>query len=422
MPLSIREKPESGKTFARALPGIVAIFDLLIVTFAALTLYWSRGQFIERAEMATHNLAQVLEQSIQATVKQIDLVLLTIKDEAENPGRATRAQRIEGSIRVQLPRIQILDALRITDSLGTVRYGRSPQRDWEDQVSLADREYFLQLKQFPEQGMVISRPLISRISGKQILVFARRLDGPDGGFAGIVYGTLPLDRLAQAISSVDVGERGSVSLRGADLELLARYPRLPGQDRLIGDRKIDGDYLEAVRSGRIMSHFTTQSRLDGQARTYTLRKISSPAFFILVGLAQAEYLQAWRQEVRYAALAVIALVALSMAMTWMARAAWRRQAKVRAYIEAQGVERENLIQDLQRALAEVKNLEGMLPICGHCKKIRDDQGYWNHLESYLSAHSDATFTHGVCPDCAETMRQEMRDRRTRERKDQEELG
>jgi len=80
-------------------------------------------------------------------------------------------------------------------------------------------------------------------------------------------------------------------------------------------------------------------------------------------------------------------------------------------------ERDNLIRQLRLALAEVKNLEGMLPICGSCKKIRDDSGYWNQLETYLSAHTDATFTHGVCPDCAETLRQEMRDR-----KKQQELG
>jgi PAS domain S-box-containing protein len=62
-------------------------------------------------------------------------------------------------------------------------------------------------------------------------------------------------------------------------------------------------------------------------------------------------------------------------------------------------EREKLILKLQEALAEVRTLSGLLPICSSCKKIRDDQGYWNVLEGYLTKHSDAQFTHGICPDC-----------------------
>lgn len=64
-------------------------------------------------------------------------------------------------------------------------------------------------------------------------------------------------------------------------------------------------------------------------------------------------------------------------------------------------ERERLIADLQNALAKVKTLGGLLPICAWCKKIRDDQGYWEQIESYLGKHSKAGFTHGICPECSE---------------------
>ncbi|MCX6967630.1 MAG: response regulator [Verrucomicrobia bacterium] len=64
-------------------------------------------------------------------------------------------------------------------------------------------------------------------------------------------------------------------------------------------------------------------------------------------------------------------------------------------------EREHLISELRAALAEVKTLSGLLPICSGCKKIRDDQGYWNRIETFISEHSDAQFSHGICPDCAQ---------------------
>lgn len=63
-------------------------------------------------------------------------------------------------------------------------------------------------------------------------------------------------------------------------------------------------------------------------------------------------------------------------------------------------ERERLIDELKAALAQVRTLSGLLPICSHCKKIRDDKGYWNQLEAYVSQHSNAAFTHSICPECA----------------------
>jgi len=62
-------------------------------------------------------------------------------------------------------------------------------------------------------------------------------------------------------------------------------------------------------------------------------------------------------------------------------------------------DRMHLINELQNALSEVETLRGLLPICAGCKKIRDDQGYWNHIEIYLSKHSHLDFTHTLCPDC-----------------------
>ncbi len=63
--------------------------------------------------------------------------------------------------------------------------------------------------------------------------------------------------------------------------------------------------------------------------------------------------------------------------------------------------------ELEGALAEVNTLSGLLPICASCKKIRDDQGYWNQIESYIQAHSDAEFSHGICPDCAQRLYPEI---------------
>jgi PAS domain S-box-containing protein len=66
-------------------------------------------------------------------------------------------------------------------------------------------------------------------------------------------------------------------------------------------------------------------------------------------------------------------------------------------------ERDELFLELKEALDNVKTLKGMLPICMSCKKVRDDEGYWEKVDSYIVKHSDATITHGLCPDCAEKL-------------------
>jgi len=73
------------------------------------------------------------------------------------------------------------------------------------------------------------------------------------------------------------------------------------------------------------------------------------------------------------------------------------------------IERQRLMTELRMALDHIKQLQGMLPICSVCKNIRDDKGYWNRIESYLSEHAEVEFTHGICPDCAKKLYPELYD-------------
>ncbi len=63
------------------------------------------------------------------------------------------------------------------------------------------------------------------------------------------------------------------------------------------------------------------------------------------------------------------------------------------------VQRKTMREEKEKALSELKVLSGLLPICASCKKVRDDKGYWNQIEVYIQDHSEAEFSHGICPDC-----------------------
>ena len=72
-------------------------------------------------------------------------------------------------------------------------------------------------------------------------------------------------------------------------------------------------------------------------------------------------------------------------------------------------EKDELIRQRDQVLSEIKTLRGMIPICTHCKKIRNDHGFWEQVEKYIKEHSDVEFTHGVCPDCMEKYYKEFND-------------
>lgn len=102
--------------------------------------------------------------------------------------------------------------------------------------------------------------------------------------------------------------------------------------------------------------------------------------------------------------AVLAGVAAGARLRAVRQAALRREhdATVRTVeaLEAAEAEREALITRLQKALEDVKTLRGIVPICASCKRVRDDEGYWKQVESYVTEHTEAQFSHGVCPECA----------------------
>jgi hypothetical protein len=75
--------------------------------------------------------------------------------------------------------------------------------------------------------------------------------------------------------------------------------------------------------------------------------------------------------------------------------------KIVGDLERSNAEKEALIKDLRATMEELKTLKGIIPICSHCKKIRDDKGYWDRVENYVTEHSLAKFSHGICPECLE---------------------
>jgi len=165
-----------------------------------------------------------------------------------------------------------------------------------------------------------------------------------------------------------------------------------------------GDYRRAYETGLEFKALSDELKLAEDKKRIAE---ASAAFESDKKQMQIEGLQREQKAQAYQKLFWIALGALGFSI---AGALVFSRKKLQGANEAlEGLNNQNLdlIEQLQSALTEVRTLQGLIPICAHCKKIRDDQGYWNQMENYIQSRTEAQFTHGICPDCVVQVRAEF---------------
>ena len=315
----------SSKRFLLRLVAIVAVLNAIVIALACLALHKSRVRYEDRAQTAATNIALFQERDIATTVEQVDLVLQTIADQVllTESEPALDGDALDAFILRQGARLPALHGLRITNARGDVLHGLGMIKG--SHANLADRPYFTQLARDPHAGIVISRPLVSRVSGEWEIVLARRIDRRDGAFGGVVYATIPLQYFVDKFAAIDLGAHGIVGLRDADLGVIARWPsiRTIGQD--VGTRTVSPGLRDAVAAGKSSGTFSGQSGSDNVLRTLSFRRVGQLPMYIVVGLAKADYLADWNVEL-LRAIALGSLFALvTFAFTLTLHRSWRRR-------------------------------------------------------------------------------------------------
>lgn len=326
---TLRIRFPQPSAFIKWAGGLILAFNLAVIAASIWLLAQNRRHYQERAEVQTHNLAEVVEENIASTLERIDLAVLALVDEA---GHDPSGPRLEMLARNQLRRVETLDGLSLTDGQGRILAGTKLSFRGEDQVGQAFR---LLAKQEAAPRPLLSPPFQMGPEGAWYLLLARRWKHPDGVAGGLVIGVLPLKRFNQDLAQVDVGTRGTVSLRANDFSLLARHPARNGPDLAIGSRDFTGPYLAAAQSEKPSVQFSTQSLLDEERRTYTLLRMGSYPMMLLVGLAERDYLQPWRHQAALAAFAILVTMGFSLSLGWQVRSAWLRHLDAQAALEAE---------------------------------------------------------------------------------------
>lgn len=199
-------------------------------------------------------------------------------------------------------------------------------------------------------------------------------------------------------------------------------------DKAIKILVAEDDYLvseEIIRSLREQGYINIIEAGDGEEAFEKACSLHPDIILMDIGMPKLDGIGATRKILEYCPTAVIILTAFE-SQDAVKRAA---EAGVVAYLtkpprpgeleraiaialarHADMMELRRLNKELEQALNKVKTLSGMLPICASCKKIRDDKGYWQQIELYVREHSEAEFSHGICPECAKKLYPEYYDK------------
>lgn len=308
---------------------LVNLFSIILATFSA---YHGHRQYRERAEVTTQNLVYALENNLVNIVRRVDVSLLALLDihgGHRTAGRLDAAlmnQAIE-HIRARLPEV---DAIRITDAQGVLILGSGVEPGAA--VSLADRPHFVRLRDDADAALLVSKPQVSRVNGKWVIVLARRVSRPDGAFDGMIFAALGLEALTGQFSALNLGSGGAVVLRDGELGLIVSHPALQTAGLAIGQKYVPAEMQALVEAGQTRGTYFSHVSIGQRDLMASFRKVGDYPLYASVGLAADDYLAAWRGDTLKLALTALLFLLASVYVAYLQYRSWLRHQESNAII------------------------------------------------------------------------------------------
>ena len=307
---------ETSDTWRWLVFGVITINAILAIV-AIQSLSFNHEQIIEQVRSTTTNLTSLLQANIADEAMRIDLALLNIVDSLEH--KSTEGQlsdeEIERALKISLDRHSEVDAFRVSNEQGEVLWGKGANRN--SPASYADRDFFLSHQRQPGQALIISEPIIGRVSKIWVMAFTRSYRKPDGSFAGIVTAAVPVSHFAALLSNLRLGDHGSAVIRHTNTALVARYPVVEGPRGQAGDKTISAEFKTLLDSGKENGSFHTLNAPDGYERTYAFSRVRDIPVVLTVGLAPEDYLDSWHHEIFKTLLLLGAFLFVSVISAWL---------------------------------------------------------------------------------------------------------
>lgn len=301
-----------------------------LIGVATLLLWQMRTDAERRSQLAANSLVQVLGRDIARNIELYDLSLQAV---VESFGRADVAQASP-----ELRQLILFDRaasapgfafLLLLDTHGIIVAGSD--RLVPKGLDRAETEYFRHfLAQPDDDGLHVSPPAISRVSGKQIVLLSRRLSNPDGSFAGVVVGGIRTDYLRSLFASVDAEHAGTVTLYGPEGTILMREPF---------DQNLIGKSVAETQSYRRMvtmreGSFVAPAMFGEGNRHFTVARLGTGPLILSIAVAPSAIYAEWQRTALSLGLVLLTLCGVTAGLTWLLRRELRRRERAETKLVA----------------------------------------------------------------------------------------
>ena len=312
----------------------VLLVNAFMITVGIINLQNSRAQTTEQVRLSTSNLANLVEHNISSSARGINLTLLSITDWLEHMAQERHLddEQIEALLAEHLARHTEVDAIRISNQQGDVLWGKGVKTS--PRASYAGRDFFSQHQAQPGKLLIITEPIVGKVSGVWSITFTRSYRNPDGSFGGIVGAAIFVDQLQKMLARLDLGPHGSAVVRHENAALVTRHPPVDGPGGEIGNKKISPEFRQILESGVASGNFYTPQAPDGIERTYGFSRVSNTPMIVNIGMAPQDYLEPWYQEARNTALLLGAFFILSVLAASLLWRYWSRLQNQSAFLES----------------------------------------------------------------------------------------
>jgi len=280
----------------RRMVALLTFVNLMLFTVVWIALDSSYQHHRDGSETTSRNISHLLSQSVASDIDRIDIALVAVTGEMARL-QATH-QRLDSAatksflaqLHAHLPMVM---GLSVTNADGAIVVGT---KDGSQGISLADRPYFQRLRDHPQPELLISPPLQGRLSGKNVLVFARRLEQADGRFSGVVYAAVEIAWFEDKVQRLDLGRYGAVALRGDATRGFDLVVRFPSQPQSSPQAAMSTTFQTRIAADPQGGTYEAKAGSDGITRIVTYQAISSYPLISMVGLATEDMMEEWFSE------------------------------------------------------------------------------------------------------------------------------
>jgi len=314
---------------SRAVAQLIALVALGIAVGLAslgIEIWGKRHDLHYKTGETVKSLAHIIAEQTARTVQTIDLTLLSIVDDADNLVIDWRSANsgVHDYLRVKQKRSPLVRNLFIVDNSGALRSEAAsfPASD----LMLTDRPYFSLQRHDPDAGLVISSPMLSRVTQDWIMTASRRLQDSKGEFDGVVVASTDLARLRSTFDEAEFGDGAEVSLFLANGKLLLLSPH---DEAAYGSAFLSGALMARAEGGDPM--FVMESPIDGIRRIYAVHRVPNLPIYVLAGVNEKSVMRVWNREwMTLAGLSLLVAAAIALLGFTALRTSRRREKLVLA--------------------------------------------------------------------------------------------